>query len=101
MTKHTPTPILIKALKILSEDVKSGDGVANACIFEGAERIEALQAQVAELAEALDLMSDAAYRLNCEPFMNDDADTRLARKLYQQAKEFKVKTLAKHNKGGE
>jgi hypothetical protein len=38
----TPDPILIKALVILSEDIQSDDGVANACILEGASRLSEL-----------------------------------------------------------
>jgi hypothetical protein len=44
---------LIKALRILSEDVQSDDGVANACIAEAANRIEELEAKVSELNQKL------------------------------------------------
>jgi len=43
---RTDTDILISALKILSDDIQSGDGVANAAIFEGAMRIEELRDDV-------------------------------------------------------
>ena len=36
----TDTKTLIKALRILAEDIESGDGVANACIAEAADRLE-------------------------------------------------------------
>jgi len=39
---RTPDPILIKALYILSEDIQSEDGVANAAISEGALRLSEL-----------------------------------------------------------
>jgi hypothetical protein len=40
------TETLIKALRILSNDIESPDGVANAPIAEAAERLDELQAQV-------------------------------------------------------
>ena len=36
----TNTKTLIKALRILAEDIQSDDGVANACIAEAADRLE-------------------------------------------------------------
>ena len=47
--KKTNSKTLIKALRILSEDVQSDDGVANACIAEAANRIEELEAKITEL----------------------------------------------------
>lgn len=47
--KKTNSKTLIKALRILSEDVQSDDGVANACIAEAADRIEELEAKITEL----------------------------------------------------
>lgn len=44
---------LVKALRILSEDIQSDDGVANACIAEAADRIEELEAKVSELNQKL------------------------------------------------
>src|SRR5271154_3722525 len=38
------TQTLIDALRILARDIKSGDGVANACIAEAADRLEELAA---------------------------------------------------------
>ena len=49
----TKNKTLIKALRILSEDVQSDDGVANACIAEAANRIEELEAKVSELNQKL------------------------------------------------
>ena len=45
----TKSKTLIKALRILSEDVQSDDGVSNACIAEAADRIEELEAKITEL----------------------------------------------------
>jgi hypothetical protein len=36
----TDTPTLIKALRVLAQDIQSGDGVANAAIAEAADRLE-------------------------------------------------------------
>ena len=36
----TDTKILIKALRILADEIESCDGVANACIAEAADRLE-------------------------------------------------------------
>lgn len=47
--KKNNSKTLIKALRILSEDVQSDDGVANACIVEAANRIEELEAKITEL----------------------------------------------------
>jgi len=49
----TKSKTLIKALRILSEDVQSDDGVANACIAEAANRIEELEDKVSELNQKL------------------------------------------------
>jgi len=44
--KRTETPILVSALRTLALDIDSPDGVANAAIAEGADRIEELQAEL-------------------------------------------------------
>lgn len=46
---RTSTPILISAMRILARDIVSDDGIANAAIMEGAERLEELAGQVTEL----------------------------------------------------
>ena len=51
MTHKTQDEILIKALEILARDIQSDDGVANACIFEAAERLRELSKQNKELYE--------------------------------------------------
>ena len=50
---QTDIQTLIEALKILARDIQSDDGIANAAILEGAQRIEELQAQNTILLEAL------------------------------------------------
>jgi hypothetical protein len=44
--RKTDTKTLIEALHILARDIQSEDGVANACITEGAQRIAELDARV-------------------------------------------------------
>lgn len=38
----TDTKTLIEALRVLSKDIQSDDGIANACIAEAADRLEEL-----------------------------------------------------------
>jgi len=38
----TDTTTLIKAMRVLAQDIQSGDGVANAAIAEAADRLEIL-----------------------------------------------------------
>ena len=44
---RTSTPILIKALEILSQDIESKDGVANTAILEAAQRMKAMHQALA------------------------------------------------------
>lgn len=48
---RTPTPVLIKALEALSRDVQSEDGVANAALFEAAQRMGEMEQFIRKLAE--------------------------------------------------
>lgn len=60
---RSSTATLIKALQILSRDIQSEDGVANATIAEAAERLR-------ELHEALGFMVDVGcefYDMDCGP----------------------------------
>lgn len=43
---NTSTEILIKALRILAEEIESDDGVANATIAEAADRLEYLNDKI-------------------------------------------------------
>ena len=49
------TETLIKAMYILVKDIQSEDGVANAAIFEAAQRLEELHYENIELKEYLDM----------------------------------------------
>lgn len=40
--RRTPDATLIAALRVLAREIKSGDGLANACIAEAAERLAEL-----------------------------------------------------------
>lgn len=52
---RTKTEILIKAMHILTENIQSDDGVANAAISEAAFRLEELNSLNKELVEVLEL----------------------------------------------
>ena len=47
----TNTETMIKALRVLSEDIQSGDGVANACVADAANMIENMSTQLAKANE--------------------------------------------------
>lgn len=47
----TDTKTLIKALRILVEDIQSEDGVADACIAEAADRLEEQHGWLLEIKE--------------------------------------------------
>ena len=42
---------MIKALRVLSRDIQSGDGVANACVADAADMIESMSTQLAKANE--------------------------------------------------
>lgn len=56
-TPETDTQTLIKALRILANDITSDDGVANAVILEGADRIEKLLELVDGAYDIIELYS--------------------------------------------
>jgi hypothetical protein len=49
----TDDQTLIEALRILAHEFQSEDGVANACIAEGANRLAELKERIAKLEDAL------------------------------------------------
>lgn len=51
---RTETGVLAEALRLLSRDIQSKDGVANAAIAEAAGRLEELQAENKALRDALE-----------------------------------------------
>ena len=56
----TKTKTLIKALRILANDIQSDDSVANACVAEAADRLEEMNSKISELE--IKLVRDT-YRL--------------------------------------
>jgi hypothetical protein len=60
---NTQTEIIIKALRILVNDIQSPDGVPNACVAQAADRLEELQRAnkntLADLAVAIEQRDDA------------------------------------------
>lgn len=60
----TKTPILISALRILSVDIQSKDGIANAAILEGAQRLEELQTLLAECLPHVQAAAQSEHTLS-------------------------------------
>lgn len=54
----TDNKTLISALRILSNEIDSQDGVANACIAEAANRIEELEKYIIELEHEIEDLND-------------------------------------------
>lgn len=67
--RESTTQTLIEALKILATDIQSEDGVANAAIYEAAERLEQLETDNYYLNEAGEHLS--ALLLSNKPNIND------------------------------
>jgi len=59
---RSSTETLIKAMRILSSDIQSDDGVANAAIAEAAQRLEDQQERIKRLEEALHRIANTDYR---------------------------------------
>jgi len=51
------TQTIISALRVLAQDIQSGDGVANAVIAEAADRLEELQTQLKESQDYADRLA--------------------------------------------
>lgn len=79
--KKTQTPILIGALRILARDIQTDDGVANSCIYEGAQRIEDLTALVGELVEALQACEKRRQRVDTSIYKGAHVGERVKRTL--------------------
>lgn len=60
LVSMTSTPTLISALRILSKDIQSGDGVANAAIAEAADRMEEFK----DFAEVMFTLTDWCTHLD-------------------------------------
>lgn len=59
---RTGNKTLIQALKILANDIQSGDGIANAAILEGAQRIEELESENTKLKQNINKIKADAIR---------------------------------------
>jgi cell shape-determining protein MreC len=53
---RSSTETLIKAMRILSSDIQSDDGVANAAIAEAAQRLEEQQERITQLERENDAL---------------------------------------------
>jgi hypothetical protein len=56
--KHSTTPTIISALKILARDIQSNDGVANATILEAAQRLEMYRSHSRLIIEATEAQKE-------------------------------------------
>jgi len=50
---RTPIEILVKAIHILANDIRSDDGVANAAIYEAAQRLEEQNQRIKQLEDRI------------------------------------------------
>jgi hypothetical protein len=79
---RTDTQTLIDALRILARDIESDDSVANACIFEGADRLEQLRKAINNLigyaitarSHSREWLVDMASYINLAAEAIDDPD---------------------------
>ncbi|MER2518610.1 MAG: hypothetical protein ABTR92_19805 [Candidatus Accumulibacter phosphatis] len=53
MACRTDTPTLIKALQVLAAEIESDDGVANAAIAEGAQRLQELAQLARDMVDGI------------------------------------------------
>lgn len=60
----TPTETLIKALRILANDIQSEDGVANAVILEAAQRMEEDQEVIFQAGESIKILRQTVKHRN-------------------------------------
>jgi hypothetical protein len=60
----TPTETLIKALRILANDIQSEDGVANTAILEAAQRMEEDQQVIFQMGESIKILRQTVQHRN-------------------------------------
>jgi hypothetical protein len=73
---RTPIEILVKAMHILANDIQSDDGVANAAIYEAAQRLEEQNQRIKRLEEENnELRAEEARLLNT----NGELERRIKR----------------------
>lgn len=61
---NTPTETLIKALRILANDIQSEDSVANAAILEAAQRMEEDQEVIFQAGESIKILRQTVKHRN-------------------------------------
>jgi hypothetical protein len=82
---RTKTEILIKALQILSDEIDSEDGVANAAILEASQRLEELNQKNQKMCGALELIVE-----DCEAWLkseNQEPSVEFIKLVIKYAKE--------------
>ena len=83
---RTQIEILVKAMHILANDIQSDDGVANAAIYEAAQRLEEQNQRIKRLEEAGDLLTRMVCRQDGYGIFQDEED---AVNSWHKAKEAK------------
>ena len=58
---RTPIETLVKAIHILANDIQSDDGVANAAIYEAAQRLEEQKQRIKQLEDRIHRASMAFF----------------------------------------
>lgn len=58
---RSSTEDLISALRILAVDIESGDGVANACIAEAADRMEEMRTEINNQREIIKHLKESSH----------------------------------------
>lgn len=66
---RTKTEILVYALKVLSNEIQSEDGIANTAILEGAQRLDELNKKNGKMRRALELIVE-----DSESWLNGEID---------------------------
>ena len=69
--KRSSTETLIAALRVLARDIQSEDGVANAAIAEGAERMHELSAMTRRLVDIME-RDDAEQFMDADPVTSEE-----------------------------
>ena len=74
---RTPIEILVKAMHILANDIQSDDGVANAAIYEAAQRLEEQNQRIKRLEEQLMESKNKYAVLVADVVLNEDRAERI------------------------
>lgn len=71
MNPSSSTQTLISALRILAQDIKSEDGVANSAIAESADRMEMMLGLLNEAQPIVKIYSKSSYLNPFTPWQQD------------------------------